>query len=341
MHNADDLDEQSWEQFSPDPDQPVPTQKMREHIEQHVGLPPVRSISWRWMAAASVAVLAGIAGLRYWKSEKPPVVATAAKSQKVQQHVAIAKQVFTNTTSATQFFTLPDGSKVRLSKHSSIAFDSGFIAARTGVTLTNGGARIDDSAAHREPTPRRDIFLTGEAVFTVTQDKTKPFTVHSKDLAVTALGTVFGVDATHGSFTTVLLYSGKVVVKKQEPSGRPFSDVYLAPGQQITVNHNDLSVSIRTFLPTGNGVAEKTPAPIPRQLMTFTRQPLIEIFNELHNTYHITISYDAATVKNMDFTGTFNSEKESLESFLNTLCDLNELQLKKTGKGFAIEPKQP
>lgn len=329
MHNADDLDEQSWEQFSPDPDQPVPTQKMRDHIEQHVGLPPVRSISWRWMAAASVAVLTGIAGLRYWKSEKPPVVATAAKPQKVQPHVAIAKQVFTNTTSATQFFTLPDGSKVRLSKHSSIAFDSGFLAARTGAAGPN------------DPAPRRDISLTGEAVFTVAQDKTKPFTVHSKDLAVTALGTVFCVDATHGGFTTVLLYSGKVVVKKQEPSGRPFSDVYLAPGQQITVNHNDLSVSIRTFLPTGNGVAEKTPAPIPRQLMTFTRQPLIEIFNELHNTYHITISYDAATVKNMDFTGTFNSEKENLESFLNTLCDLNELQLKKTGKGFAIEPKQP
>jgi hypothetical protein len=74
--------------------------------------------------------------------------------------------------------------------------------------------------------------------------------------------------------------------------------------------------------------------------MTITRQPLTEIFNELHNTYHITITYDAAAVKNMDFTGTFNSEKESLESFLSTLCDLNELTLKKTkDKGFSIQPR--
>jgi transmembrane sensor len=315
MHNADDLHEHDWENFQPDPNEPVPTQKMREHIEGHVGRPPVRTIALSWVAAASViAVLAGIAGLEYWKTEKPPVVATAANTQKEQPQAATARQVITNSTSATQLFSLPDGSKVRLSKGSSIAFDRG-------------------------RTARRDIALTGEAVFTVAHDKTRPFTVHSKDLAVTALGTVFGVDDTHNAFTTVLLYSGKVVVKKAATGVRGFSDVYLAPGQQLTVNRNDWSVSIRMALPAPSGT-ERQAAPAARQLMTFTRQPLTEIFNELHNAYHITISYDTAAVKNIDFTGTFNSEKESLESFLSTLCDLNELTLKKTkDKGFSIQPR--
>lgn len=310
MHNADDLHEQDWENFQPDPNQPVPTQKMREHIEAQVGRPPVRTLAYKWTAAASIIVLAaaGVAGLRYWKKEKPPVVAVA-KTQKVQPQATAAKQVITNSTSATQLYSLPDGSKVRLSKGCSIAFDNG-----------------------------RDITLTGEAVFTVAHDPTRPFTVHSKDLAVTALGTVFGIDDTHNAFTTVLLYSGKVVVKKAATGARGFSDVYLAPGQQLTVNRNDLSVSIRMAKPPQSG-ADRPAAPPAKQLMTFTRQPLTEIFNELHNAYHITITYDAAAVKNIDFTGTFNSEKESLGSFLSTLCDLNDLTLKKTNKGFSIQPR--
>ncbi|GGB25170.1 FecR family protein [Puia dinghuensis] len=333
MYNSDDLDEQSWEDFQPDENQPTPTQKMRDHIEHHVGKSPVRKLWIGWVAAASVVGLAGLAGLRIWKNEKPPVV-TAAASQKQQPRLA-AKQTITNSTSETKVYTLPDGSKVRLAKGSTIIFDSGFTASR------------------------RDIALTGEATFTVARDKVKPFTVHSKDIAVTALGTVFGVDDTHSGFTTVLLYSGKVVVKKEEPARRPsdaadrssdpadrssgsaarsFADVYLSPGQQLTVNRTDLSVSIKMAIEPKT-TPEKAPAPIPQQMMTFTRQPLADIFKELQATYHITITYDPAGVKNMDFTGTFNSEKETLESFLSTLCSLNDLTLKKTkGKGFSIRP---
>src|ERR1700756_3750020 len=119
MHNADDLHEQDWENFQPDPNEPVPTQKMREHIEGHVGRAPVRTIALSWVAAASViAVVAGIAGLGYWKTETPPVAATAPNPQKKQPQAATARQVITNSPSATHLVSLPDGSKVRLSKGS-------------------------------------------------------------------------------------------------------------------------------------------------------------------------------------------------------------------------------
>src|SRR5579872_4070944 len=98
MHHSDDLDEQSWEEFQPDGSQPVPTQKMREHIEQAVGKAPVRKLWIGWVAAASVVGLASLAGLRIWKNEKPPVVAAAA-SQKQQPRLA-AMQTITNSTSA-------------------------------------------------------------------------------------------------------------------------------------------------------------------------------------------------------------------------------------------------
>ena len=295
---------------------------MRDHIEQSVGKAPVRKLWIGWVAAASVIILAGLAGLHNWKKEKPPVTVAAAQSLIKQQPGLAAKQTMINSTSETKIYILPDGSKVRLAKGSAISFDSGFTA------------------------PRRDIALTGEATFTVARDKVKPFTVRTKDIAVTALGTVFGVDDTHSGFTTVLLYSGKVVVKKEAPAdrssgpaGRPFADVYLSPCQQLIVNRTDLSVSIRTAIEANRSTPEKAPAPAAHQMMTFTRQPLTDIFKELQATYHITITYDAAGVKNMDFTGTFNSEKETLESFLSTICSLNDLTLKKTkGNGFSIRP---
>jgi ferric-dicitrate binding protein FerR (iron transport regulator) len=309
MYNPDDLDEQSWENFQPDPNQQVPSQKMREHIESVVGRPPVRRLRYTWIAAASVIILVAIGGLRFWRSEKKPGIVAMAP---VLKSALVVTKTILNNTAETKLFMLSDGSKVRLSAGSSIAFDSGFAG------------------------PRRDIALTGAGTFTVARDKAKPFTVHTKDIAVTALGTVFGVDDTHNGFTTVLLYSGKVVVKDQAAPGRSFADVYLSPGQQLTVGKADLSVRIKT-LTQPKDPAQSTPA-VPHQLMTFTRQPLADIFKELQGIYHITITYDADDVKNMGFTGTFNSEKETLEAFLSTICDLNDLTLKKTkGNGFSIQ----
>ena len=287
---------------------------MLEPIEQRVGRPPVKR-SWpRWVAAASVLILVGLAGLRFWRpaETKPPLARTPVTKEKP---TIAARQTLTNSTSETRLFLLPDGSKTRLTRGSSLSFDSGLAG------------------------PRREIVLTGEASFTVARDKSRPFTVHTNDLAVTVLGTVFGIDDTHHGYTTVALYSGRVVVKKEPATRGGFADVYLEPGQQLQVNRGDGSVRMSTI--PGTAATEKAPATAPHQLMSFTREPLTEIVNELHNAYHITITYDSAALKNIDFTGTFNSEKESLESFLTTLCELNELQLKKTDKGFSIEPKQP
>ena len=326
MHNPDDLDQHDWEEFQPNPNLSVPTERMLAQIEQRVGPShpaqapgqlhpapaPVKRIGYRWVAAASVIVLAGLAVLFSGKLEKKP--APLAKTPVTTTPVA-ARQTLSNSGAAARSYSLPDGSVARLTPGSSLGFDSGF----TG--------------------PRRDIQLNGDAVFTVTHDGSRPFTVHTKDIAVTALGTVFGVDGTHSGFTTVLLYSGKVVVKKDHSDNRGFADVYLSPGQQLTINRADLSVHIRSVSQPKPATPGAMPA-APRQLMTFTRQPLADIFHELQKTYQIKIVYDPAGVKNMDFTGTFNSEKETLESFLSTLCDLNELALKKTkGNGFSVQTK--
>jgi hypothetical protein len=74
--------------------------------------------------------------------------------------------------------------------------------------------------------------------------------------------------------------------------------------------------------------------------MDFTSRPLSEIFSLLQQEYGVTITYDATALQNMTFTGKLDRSRESIGSFLNTLCDLNELTLKKTSdRSFSIQVK--
>jgi ferric-dicitrate binding protein FerR (iron transport regulator) len=80
----------------------------------------------------------------------------------------------------------------------------------------------------------RDIYLNGEAYFTVTKDKTKPFIVKTSDMDVEVLGTVFNVSAyTDSENTSATLESGKVNVRFKNTDKEP---VILNPDEQVTYN---------------------------------------------------------------------------------------------------------
>jgi len=315
---AEYLTERSWEDFSPNTLHEAPTEKMRQAIEDEIGkMPaPVRSFRYGWVAAAAVIGLTALFFLLYKNkgdNTKPEVAAATSPPAKPQP---LLKEIH-NTSSKTRALFLPDGSKVVLSGNSFLSFDSAFI---------NG---------------RRDIFLEGTAIFTVKKDNVRPFVVHSKDITTTALGTVFSVSDKGSLFTTVHLFSGRIVIKKEEGKrGRSFGNIYLVPGQQLVINKEDFSVQIKnTVLPEVKASADPVRSS-PQQILTFTNRPLEEIFSLLQKEYNVSISSDPATLQNMTFTGSLNKDKESLESFLNTLCDLNDLSIKKiSDNSFSIQVK--
>jgi ferric-dicitrate binding protein FerR (iron transport regulator) len=177
---------------------------------------------------------------------------------------------------------------------------------------------------------RRDIYLEGEGIFTVAKDKARPFAVHAGSIVTTALGTVFRVCSRSKPVTTVQLYSGRVVV-----GGESFSDVYLQPGERVLLNSSNFTVQVKRE--ESKAVAAARPQPV---VLSFTKESLGEIFNQLQKECSVTISYDGVNLQNMEFTGVFNSGKETVESFLSTLCEINELTLKKTaGKSYSIQAK--
>jgi len=311
------LTEDSWKGFAPDIQQGAPTDKMREAIEARIGgMPttvPVRKIRYAWVAAASIIAVTSLVFLLR-RGDKTPAQAPQVAST-IKKEPPLAR--IQNHSSGVKVFFLPDSSKVELGSNSDISFNSPFI------------------------NNKRDIFLNGQAAFTVRKDNARPFVVHSKDIATTVLGTVFSVNDKNTLYTTVHLFSGKVVVKKEGPNNKTFKDIYLKPGQQLTVDKKNFSVRIKNAVPEAQLVAKQPVMMVmPPQVTDFTNRSLSEICALLQKEYGVTITYDAAALQNMSFTGKLDRNKESIESFLSTLCDLNELTLKKVSdKSFSIQVK--
>lgn len=303
------MTEKSWDEFATgDITSVEASPRMFKYIVQKTR---PRERKWKWMAAASVSLVLLSAGFFYTRSHetKAPEL-TFVKPTDIYI-------LSTNNLTGTQKILLPDGSIVRLSSGSSIRYDSAFLHGR-------------------------NIVLTGKASFSVAKDSTKPFCVHSKNINVTALGTVFSVSDQDPLLTSVRLYEGKVVVKKEGTSSRRFKEVFLKPGQELNFNNNDFSYQLTSIDKTAPQhhlpkMAKAPSKPIPA-LLNFDNQPLSDIFSELQKQYNIKIIFKTGTLEDLRFTGTHNPGSESLEDFLNTIAILNDLKVEKKPNAFIITP---
>lgn len=101
---------------------------------------------------------------------------------------------------------LPDGSIIWLNRNSTIQYPENF-------------------ASHRE------VHLTGEAYFDVTDNKEQPFIVETSHLAIHVLGTRFVVtDYNEGEIAQAVLESGKIQLR----AGAADEEFLLHPGQMLT-----------------------------------------------------------------------------------------------------------
>ena len=134
---------------------------------------------------------------------------------------------------------------------------------------------------------RRDVFLTGEAIFDVVHDGNKPFAVHVADLVAQDLGTEFGVRAYAGKKLQIVVATGAVSlgVDKSKPRSSSIPDVppvKLSPGDlgqldstgQIQLEHG---VDVTRYL----GWSESR--------LQYQLAPLDEIIADLDRWYDVDI----------------------------------------------------
>lgn len=81
----------------------------------------------------------------------------------------------------------------------------------------------------------REVILTGEGRFDVAKDKNSPFIVHSQDLGIKVLGTVFNVKAYNPDAVSVTLESGAIEVEFAEQ----FHALKMSPNEHLVYSKTE------------------------------------------------------------------------------------------------------
>lgn len=183
--------------------------------------------------------------------------------------------------------TLPDGSIAILNKNSSISYSPGF--------------------SGRE----RKVKLKGEAFFSVTPDKQKPFVVDVNDLTITVVGTSFNIKG-GGSATQVIVETGIVRVTKDNAT------IELRPNEKLLTSTADpvmkkekVTDKLHQYYRSKEFVCDKTPL-----------WKLVEVINEAYNS-NIVIKDNE--LKSLPLTTTFYNE--SLEQILSVISETFDISV--------------
>jgi ferric-dicitrate binding protein FerR (iron transport regulator) len=178
--------------------------------------------------------------------------------------------------------TLPDGSRVWLNSQSKLTYTADFNISQ------------------------RELLLDGEAYFEVAHNPEKPFIVKSKDMAVEALGTAFGVKAySEDNMITSILMRGKVRVTT------PAGENILLPNERILYDkakHEVVKSEVANATDFTGWIHNE---------LRFENESLEEIGKNIHRVYNVEIIFASEKLKYIRYTGTINNN--SLESVLNII----------------------
>ncbi len=177
---------------------------------------------------------------------------------------------------------LPDGSVVNLNAGSLITYPEEFINDRT-------------------------VTLIGEAFFDVMKDTAKPFSVKSKEIITTALGTSFNISAYEGEdFIKVTLATGKIQVVDTISQQR----MQLTPGQGIIKKESFDKMEAFELNPGSIAVWRQG-------ILSFNQTPLPKVIRLLENWYGVKISVaGTGSTDEIYCSGSFDNE------YLNNVLDV-------------------
>jgi transmembrane sensor len=193
---------------------------------------------------------------------------------------APVQELSLRTTDKPQSDTLSDGSVVMLNKNSVITYPSRF----KGET--------------------RSIALKGEAFFSVTPNKEKPFVVQVNDVTIKVVGTSFNIRS-EGGETEVIVETGVVQVT------RAGKTVELRPKEKVTIEPTDTTLvkeaepeELYNYYRTREFVCDNT--------------PLWKLVDVLSEAYDARIVIDRPSLRGLPLTATFINT-ESLDQVLEVI----------------------
>jgi ferric-dicitrate binding protein FerR (iron transport regulator) len=308
-------------------------QKLSENRREAIVIMPKRT-NYRWLwAAASLALMAVLAGLLFMPAKKNNATNIIAKKYETT--------ILPGSNKA--YLTLANGNKIVLddAKNGQLAASAGVKVSKAAngvvvykfdrksggqghpaipeintITTPRGGqyqviledgTKVQLNAASSIKFPEffngsnREIELDGEAYFEVAKDKAHPFIVKANGTQVQVFGTHFNINAysDNPDITTTLL-EGSVKMSKGTAA------VMLLPGQQGTVNQSGSSIKV------SQADVEANMAWI-NGFFVFHDQSIINIMRQVSRWYDVDIQYQDAEVQENEFGGTISKYKDIKE----------------------------
>jgi transmembrane sensor len=212
---------------------------------------------------------------------------------------AAVAMITKRSVSNTVIDTLSDGSIVTLNKNTVLTYPSAF----DGKT--------------------RSLQLKGEAFFSVTHDKAKPFIVHANNISITVVGTAFNIK-NYDSSVQVIVETGIVRVSNGKQT------VLLHKGEQVLFQNADtmfekstVKDSLYNYYRTKEIICDNTPL-----------AAVIATINEAYNT-NIVLGNDA--LKQLRLSTTFKNE--SPEMVINIISQTFNLRVTQQGDSTILNQK--
>lgn len=198
---------------------------------------------------------------------------------------------------------LPDGSVVQLN---------------SGTILS-----YDPSLAHNS---KREVYLSGEAHFEVRKNPEHPFIVHTNDIHVKVLGTIFNVRAyPQDRQIEVGLIEGKVnVFSLSETQG----NVILMPNERLLYDKELKRMWTDTV--DARRMSQWTTG-----RLSFVNTSLVDILKEIERKYNVRIVVDSRRMKEEIFSGSI-SAKLTIDEILNYIDVDNKYRWERSGNLITI-----
>ncbi len=194
---------------------------------------------------------------------------------------------------------LPDGSVVILNKNSEISYPAHFDGDKRNVTLK------------------------GEAFFSITANKAKPFVIDAGNSSVTVVGTTFNVKSKN-DVTEVIVESGIVEVAKREKAVR------LLPGQKVVV-------SAATDTPKSENVTDELYNYYRTNEFVCNGTPLSKVVATLNEAYNTQIVLHNSKIASLPLSVTFHNEP--IEVVVDIIAKTLNLSVEKQGEQIILKER--
>ena len=244
------------------------------------------SVSKKWWYAIAASLIFAIAStvvyflVNHDKSQEKFTYATITSSKRLVENI--------NTSDKSVNFLLPDGSTVELAANSRISYANNFDSVDT-----------------------RDVYLSGEAFFTVTKNPSRPFRVFANEIVTKVLGTSFRIRSFEkDTIIQVTVRTGKVSVYSQATADireiaapNRLGGIILTPNQEIVYQKSKKEFQKALM---ENPVMIKPE--VTGENMLYEDVSLVKVFTQLTKIYGINIVYDSELLKKCTVTADLRNE---------------------------------